>query len=99
KGMRDAICMASVYCNRADGIYFVVEELPSHHCKYVPIVYDDTDTNGLGYGRFYGRSGLRTDTERIVWGICVNKDNMYEFDAADFRILGRSARRPPAWSR
>lgn len=72
---------------------------PSTTKKLVPVTLDSTDANGAGWPRYYERTRLRTDTNYLIVGYGANKNAIFRWDAADFRVLGRTSRKPPPWAR
>jgi hypothetical protein len=97
---RTDMCFFSVYCDQTDGVYLAIEELGlTQTAKLLPTIYDPTDTNGAGWGRYYARTRLKSDTTTVRLAICVNKDCTAQFDAADFRVTNGTTKTPPTWAR
>jgi hypothetical protein len=98
----DMLRLVSIYCDQTDGIYAVVSEFDAANnetSRLLPLTYLATDTNALGWGRFYSPWRPRPQTTQAFLGFCVSRAGTFQFEAVDCRRVGRAATKPPPWQR
>lgn len=80
------------------GWYVVVGE-EGHSRRVLPLVRDDTDTDGNGWARLYGRWRSKPGSDRSYVAICASEAGAYEFSGVMVQKVNGSNRKPGGWQR